>query len=75
LTVIRLRLTEPDLLRPYRAWGYPWTPLLFIAATLALTTNLWIEQPVRSSLGMLLILVGVPFYLYKSAQQPIAATE
>lgn len=75
LAVIRLRLTEPDLLRPYRAWGYPWTPLLFIAATLALTTNLWIEQPVRSSLGMLVILVGVPFYLYKSAQHPIAAAE
>lgn len=66
-TVIRLRQTEPDLLRPYRAWGYPWTPLVFIAATLAFTVNLWFEQPVRSSLGVLVILLGIPFYLYKSA--------
>jgi basic amino acid/polyamine antiporter, APA family len=66
-TVIRLRRTEPELPRPYRAWGYPWTPLVFIVATVALTANLWIEQPVRSSLGVLVILVGVPFYFYKSA--------
>lgn len=66
-TVIRLRQTEPDLQRPYRAWGYPWTPLLFIAATLAFTVNLWFEQPLRSSLGVLLILVGLPYYFYKSA--------
>jgi len=71
-TVIRLRRTEPDLPRPYRAWGYPWTPLVFIAATLAFTVNLWIEQPVRSSLGVLVILVGLPFYFYKSAQSPAA---
>ena len=30
--VIHLRLREPELLRPYRAWGYPWTTLVFIAA-------------------------------------------
>lgn len=54
-TVIRLRQTEPNLHRPYRAWGYPWTPLLFIAATLAFTVNLWFEEPVRSSLGVLVI--------------------
>lgn len=67
-TLIRLRRTEPDLPRPYRAWGYPWTPLVFIVATLAFTANLWIEQPLRSSLGVLVILLGVPFYLYRSAQ-------
>jgi amino acid transporter len=74
-TVIRLRQTEPDLARPYRAWGYPWTPLVFIAATLTFTANLWIEQPVRSTLGVLVILLGIPFYFYKSAQHPVAALE
>jgi len=74
-TVIRLRQTEPELQRPYRAWGYPWTPLLFITATLAFTLNLWFEQPVRSSLGVLVILLALPFYFYKSAPQiePAAA--
>ncbi len=70
-TVIRLRLTEPSLLRPYRAWGYPWTPLVFIAASLALTASLWIEQPVRSTFGVLVILAGVPFYLYKQRRVEI----
>jgi APA family basic amino acid/polyamine antiporter len=62
VAVTRLRATEPDLPRPYRAWGYPWTPLVFVIAALALTVNLWIERPVRSSLGLLVILTGVPFY-------------
>ncbi|HTW38028.1 MAG TPA: hypothetical protein VMD49_05630 [Steroidobacteraceae bacterium] len=55
-------MTEPDLARPYRAWAYPWTPLLFLIAALALTINLWLEQPVRSSVGLLVILAGLPCY-------------
>jgi APA family basic amino acid/polyamine antiporter len=76
-TLIRLRQTEPELPRPYRAWGYPWTPLLFVATTLAFTGNLWIEQPLRSSLGVLVILIGIPFYyyFYKSARPSLAAPE
>lgn len=65
LTVValfRLRAREPDLPRSYRVWGYPWTPLLFLIAALALTVNLWIEQPIRSSLGLLVILAGLPGY-------------
>lgn len=62
LALLRLRATEPDLPRPYRAWGYPWTPLLFLLAALALTVNLWLDQPVRSSIGLLVILAGVPCY-------------
>src|ERR1019366_9733195 len=48
IAVFRLRRTEPDLLRPYRAWGYPWTPLIFLLAAVALTINLWMVRPVRS---------------------------
>lgn len=62
LALIRLRTTEPDLPRPYRVWGYPWTPLLFLIAALALTMNLWLDQPVRSSVGLLVILAGLPCY-------------
>ncbi|MGH9783593.1 MAG: hypothetical protein ACRD88_05360, partial [Terriglobia bacterium] len=53
---------EPDLERPYRAWGYPWAPALFLIGALALTVNLWVERPVRSSVGLLLILSGLLFY-------------
>ncbi len=62
LALIRLRLREPDLPRPYRAWGYPFTPLLFLVAALALTMHLWLEQPIRSTVGLLVILAGLPCY-------------
>jgi basic amino acid/polyamine antiporter, APA family len=62
LALIRLRMTEPDLPRPYRVWAYPWTPLLFLIAALALTINLWLDQPIRSSVGLAVILAGLPCY-------------
>jgi basic amino acid/polyamine antiporter, APA family len=62
VALMRLRAREPNLARPYRAWGYPWTPLLFGVAAFALTANLLMEQPVRSSMGLLVILAGLPFY-------------
>jgi basic amino acid/polyamine antiporter, APA family len=62
IALLRLRKKEPQLSRPYRAWGYPWTPLVFLAAAVALTVNLCLVRPVRSSLGLAVILSGVPFF-------------
>jgi len=62
LALMRLRRTRPDLPRPYRCWGYPWVPLLFVAGAAALTVALWLAQPVRSSIGLALILSGLIFY-------------
>ena len=53
---------EPDVTRPYCAWGYPWSVLVFLVAALALTVNLWTVRPIRSSLGMTVILAGIPFF-------------
>jgi basic amino acid/polyamine antiporter, APA family len=64
VALFRMRRTEPDLPRPYRCWGYPWVPGLFVAGALALTVNIWLERPGRSSIGLLLIFAGVPFYQY-----------
>ena len=64
IAVVQLRRKQPELVRPYRAWGYPWTPVLFLIAALALTVNLWIDRPVRSSLGLAVILIGIPFFRY-----------
>jgi amino acid transporter len=66
VALFRMRKTEPDTPRPYRCWGYPWVPGLFVAGALALTFNIWLERPGRSSIGLLLILAGVPFYRYWS---------
>jgi len=62
VALLRLRRTEPELVRPYRAWGYPWTPIIFLLAAIALTVNLWMMRPVRSTLGLVVIAAGVPFY-------------
>lgn len=62
VALFRLRFTEPDMPRPYRCWGYPWVPSLFVAGAIALTVNIWLERPGRSSIGLLLILAGLPFY-------------
>ena len=62
IALLRLRCMEPDLTRPYRAWGYPLTPLIFVIAAIALTVNLWTVRPVRSTLGLAVILLGIPFY-------------
>jgi basic amino acid/polyamine antiporter, APA family len=62
IALLRLRRKEPNLARPYRVWGYPWTPLIFLVAAVALTINLWIVRPVRSSLGLAVILGGIPFF-------------
>jgi APA family basic amino acid/polyamine antiporter len=62
IALLRLRQKEPNLSRPYRAWGYPGTPLTFLAAAVALTVNLWMVRPVRSTLGLVVILAGIPFF-------------
>ena len=72
IALLCLRRKEPDLVRPYRAWGYPWTPLIFVAAALALTVHLWMVRPVRSSLGLAVILLGIPFF-YHWHKRPRAA--
>jgi basic amino acid/polyamine antiporter, APA family len=62
IALMRLRWKEPELIRPFRVWGYPWTPLMFLIAAIALTVNLWIVRPVRSTVGLAVILAGIPFY-------------
>jgi amino acid transporter len=64
VSLFRLRKLEPHLARPYRCWGYPWVPGLFVLGALVLTVNLWLVRPGRSTIGLLLILAGLPFYQY-----------
>lgn len=72
IALLRLRRKEPNLVRSYRAWGYPWTPFIFLAAAVALTVNLWMVRPVRSSIGLAVILSGVPFFYrwHKQSRTP-----
>jgi basic amino acid/polyamine antiporter, APA family len=53
---------RPDLPRPYRTWGYPWVPLLFLLGSLFLLGNYLVSQPGRFALDLGVILTGVPVY-------------
>ena len=48
LGVIKLRITHPDLPRPYRAWGYPVTPVVFLLVTGFMMYYLLTERPLQS---------------------------
>jgi APA family basic amino acid/polyamine antiporter len=62
LGVIKLRLTHPDLPRPYRAWGYPVTPVVFLLVTAFMMYYLLTERPVQSLLGILIMISGLLIY-------------
>ena len=65
-SVIVLRFTRPDAKRPYRAWGYPVTPLLFLAVItgylVSLLTN--VEFIYNTLIGLAIVAAGFPFYFY-----------
>jgi APA family basic amino acid/polyamine antiporter len=62
--VIVLRRKRPDLVRPYRAVGYPYIPVLFVCVAVALLVATLIDSPRESLMGIGLILLGIPFYFY-----------
>jgi APA family basic amino acid/polyamine antiporter len=66
--VILLRRRAPQVARPYRTWGYPVTPLVFIAFALWLVANTVAESPRESAVGAGLILLGLPGYWYWKRQ-------
>ncbi len=62
LAVFVLRRREPDAPRPYRTWGYPVTPILFLLASLLMLANSVIHEPALTGAGALLILSGLPVW-------------
>jgi APA family basic amino acid/polyamine antiporter len=62
--VIRLRYKAPQVARPYRTWGYPVTPIVFIAFAIWLVYNTIVETPRDSAIGAGIILLGLPGYYY-----------
>jgi APA family basic amino acid/polyamine antiporter len=62
--VIILRRNRPELARPYRTWGYPFTPALFILAALFISVNTLINRFWNSFAGLLIIALGLPAYFY-----------
>src|SRR5437870_3721170 len=71
--IFRRRL--PDAPRPYRTWGYPVVPILFLVVTAWLIlTTIW-NTPKQSAIGLGLILVGLPVYLIWSKRDRVRAAD
>ncbi len=60
--IFLLRKKQPDAERPYKAWGYPVVPALYILAASAISIDLLIFKPMYSWPGMMIVLLGIPVY-------------
>ncbi len=60
--VIVLRIREPELERPYRVWGYPLTPLLFVGLMLWMVWNAITLEPVVALSGLATLGIGTALY-------------
>ncbi len=76
LTIVALfvlRRTRPDAPRPYRAFGYPWLPAVYVAMALYIDFILLRYKPQFTWPGMFIVLLGVPVYMLWSRQPAPAA--
>jgi basic amino acid/polyamine antiporter, APA family len=62
--IFSLRAKRPDLERPYRAFGYPVVPALYIAAAVAIMFVLLLYQTKTAGAGLVIVLLGVPVYVW-----------
>lgn len=69
-----LRRRRPDLARPYRTWGYPVVPAVFLVASLFLLGNYFVSQPVASAWDIGVLVVGIPVYWWWRRTHAAAAT-
>jgi len=63
-SVFTLRKKYPDIPRPYKTWGYPLVPIIFIVASGGILINTLFESPVESIVGLGFIAIGIPVYYY-----------
>jgi len=75
LAIFRLRKLKPNVPRPYRTWGYPVVPALFVAGLSVLVVNTVVEKPAESLIGVILVALGLPAYAYwRSNRSPTPLT-
>lgn len=63
VALFRLRIIAPNRRRPYRAWGYPFVPGLYLLANLGVAAALFWGRPLEATMGLGLLMAGIPFYL------------
>ena len=73
LGVIILRIRRPSLPRPYKAWGYPFTPLAFLAISLYMMYFVAADKPLETAAGLATLLAGLLIYWVSGKRNPHAA--
>jgi len=68
-----LRRTKPRQARPYRAWGYPLTPILFALTMSGFILDVCVKEPGETLFGFLLLALGLPLYRYSRAMKPLSS--
>jgi APA family basic amino acid/polyamine antiporter len=70
-----LRWKRPDAARPYRCTGYPWLPAIYVLIGTAWTLNTIVTRPFEAFWGTVIVLLGVPGYLYwkRSSRKELVA--
>ena len=73
VALFALRRRQPDRPRPYRAWGYPWVPLVYLVANAAIAFGLLVGRPREAGIAIAVLVIGVPFYFLFSRGRHAAA--
>ena len=62
-------------MRPYRAWGYPVVPVVFLLASVGMILNALLTDPVNTGITFGIILVGIPvYYAWRAMARPADQT-
>lgn len=67
--LFRLRITKPNAERPYKAFGYPWLPLLYIILAITICIVLLVAKPNYTWPGLIIVAVGLPVYFFWKRRQ------
>jgi APA family basic amino acid/polyamine antiporter len=60
--IFLLRYREPEIERPYRTWGYPWPPIIFLGLSGWSLTFMLLTQPRESLAGLATLALGIVIY-------------
>ena len=60
--VIVLRIKQPERERPYKTWGFPVTPVIFLSIYVWFLIQIYLNKPLESRIGLLFIALGIPVY-------------
>lgn len=63
-SIFKLRKDFPEIERPYKTWGYPWVPVVFIAMSTIILINTLYNYPIESLAGVVITIMGIPIYYY-----------